>query len=132
MWVKVNKRANYPVKAALVEMLESNEISLDDSASQFCISWFTLQVLNVAISAFITSWNAHPVPDMFSRAIPPLLPNTEEANRMYRASGGRLTDPLPFGSDPLEHLGDRKRLREQAFSERYPSSGVHDRARLKE
>ena len=60
--------------------------------------------------------------DNRTRAIPPsLLPNTEEANRMYRASGGRLTDPSPFGSDPLEHLGDRKRLREQAFSERYPS-----------
>lgn len=66
LWVEVNKRANYPVKAALVEMLENNEISLDDSASQFCISWFTLQVLNVAIAAFITSWNAHPVPGMFS------------------------------------------------------------------
>ena len=38
---------------------------------------------------------------------------------MYESSGGRLSDPAHFGSDPLH--GERWEIRDQAFRRRYPS-----------
>ncbi len=60
--MEVNGRINYPIKAVLVDMLEKGEISLDDPNSQFCISWFVMQVANVGVTLFVSSWNAHPIP----------------------------------------------------------------------
>ena len=62
--VEVNTRATYPVKAVLVEMVEREEIFMDSETTRFCVSWFTTQVANEAITMFITSWNLHPVPGM--------------------------------------------------------------------
>ena len=50
---------------------------------------------------------------------PSLLPPTDRAIQLYESNGGRLTDPTPFGTDPLQ--GDRREMREQAFNRRYPS-----------
>ena len=62
--VEVNTRANYPVKAVLVKMVKREEIFMDSATTRFCVSWFTVQVANEAITMFITSWNLHPVPGM--------------------------------------------------------------------
>ena len=39
-----------------------------------------------------------------------LLPQTNQAIQLYESSGGRLSDPTSFGSDPLH--GDRQEMRD--------------------
>ena len=62
IWVEVNTRVNYPVKAALLHMFERGDINLEDSAHKFCVSWFSIKVVSVGIDLFINSWNNHPIP----------------------------------------------------------------------
>ena len=38
---------------------------MEDEATKFCVSWFTMKVINVAITMFVTSWNSHPIPGKF-------------------------------------------------------------------
>ena len=55
-WVEVNSRVNYPV---IVEKLESGEFFYENPKVQYCVSWFSIQVCNVGISIFVSSWNSH-------------------------------------------------------------------------
>ena len=46
--------------------MERNGIfDLDASSHQFCISWFTLRVVQVGTTMFVRSWNEHPIPSNF-------------------------------------------------------------------
>ena len=36
MWVEINARVNYPLKACLIEMQERNEINMDCDHERFC------------------------------------------------------------------------------------------------
>ena len=51
-------------KLVLVEMMENDEISTDP-ISCYCTSFVVIQVANVGISLFISSWNNHPIPGVF-------------------------------------------------------------------
>ncbi len=62
IWVEVNNRVNYPIKRVLIDMLEKGEFSLDDPLHCHCVSWFSINVANVGLSLFISSWNDHPIP----------------------------------------------------------------------
>ena len=62
--MEVNSRVNYPIKVVLVEMMENDEISTDP-ISCYCTSFVVIQVANVGISLFISSWNNHTIPGMF-------------------------------------------------------------------
>jgi len=57
MWLEVNTRVNYPIKAALIEMEENHEINLDDNHIKFSVSWFTIHVANVGTTTFVSAWN---------------------------------------------------------------------------
>lgn len=52
---------------------------------------------------------------------PGRIPRPEQASQAYRNRVGILTDPAPFGSDPLEQDSVRKGLRMQVFHDRFPS-----------
>ena len=52
---------------------------------------------------------------------PSVIPPPEQAVQMYRDNVGRLTDPAPFGNDPLANNHEKKRIREASFRARYPS-----------
>jgi len=65
IWLEVNRRVNYPLKAVLVEMADHGQLVLDDPVHQYCMSWISIQVANVGVSLFISSWNQHPIPSMF-------------------------------------------------------------------
>ena len=60
--MEVNKRINYPIKLALVGMLDKGDISLDDDLSRYCISWCSICVASVGVALFVSSWNEHPIP----------------------------------------------------------------------
>ena len=62
LWVEVNKRINYPVKAVLADMVQKGEICMDNTLHQFSCSWLTLHVCNVGALLFVVSWNDHPIP----------------------------------------------------------------------
>ena len=62
LWVELNTRANYPVKRVLIEMVNTGDIDLTNNLHKYCISWFTIKVLNTGINLFIQSWNNHPIP----------------------------------------------------------------------
>lgn len=53
MWVEVNTRINYPVKEALIMMLEHRQIF------EFSTP---LRAANVGVSHFLTAWYEHPIP----------------------------------------------------------------------
>ena len=55
---------NYPIKACLVEMLESGSINLDCPHEKFCVSWFTVRVAAVGTKLVVESWNEHSVPGL--------------------------------------------------------------------
>lgn len=49
IWVEVNARVNYPIKTALIDMMESGDFSLDNDSDKFCVSWFAIKVAAVGI-----------------------------------------------------------------------------------
>lgn len=65
MSVEVNNRVNYPIKEILGQMLQRGDLSLDDDACKYCISWLTINVATVGVSLFVTSWNEHPIPGKY-------------------------------------------------------------------
>ena len=62
IWVEVNARVNYPIKDALISMMENRDFSLDDDLDKFCVSWFAIKVAAVGIAVFVASWNEHSIP----------------------------------------------------------------------
>ena len=62
----MNRCVNYPLKAVLVEMMEEGQLLMDDPTDLYCMSWFSIQVANVGVSLFISSWNQHPIPSKLS------------------------------------------------------------------
>ena len=64
MWVEINARVNYPLKACIIKMEESNDIDMDNNHIKFCVSWFTVRVSNVGTTLAVNAWNDHPIPGM--------------------------------------------------------------------
>ena len=52
---------------------------------------------------------------------PSVIPPTEPAVQMYKDNVGRLTDPAPFGVDPLANNYGKKCICEASFTVKYPS-----------
>lgn len=49
-----------------------------------------------------------------------ILPTPNQAVQAYRSNQGNLTDPEPFGSDPLSADDQKKQIRYDAFVQKYP------------
>ena len=115
VWPEINSRINYPLKRALIYVVENFDYDLEDPVVSYSLSWISLYVSADAIEHFINSWNYHRVPGPSgcipienmretSRNVflpPGALPSTVEAVRMYEARGGTLTRDAQFGIDPL-------------------------------
>lgn len=138
LWVEVNKRINYPIKKVLAEMLQSGDMSMDDTLHQYCCSWLAMHVSNIGALLFVESWNAHPIPGGRKRAMkrgipnvlmrsdsrskqidPQLLPSMRAAIEQYSDQGGTISEPCSFGRDPLESSDVKKGIRYQTFCSRY-------------
>ena len=59
IWVEINSRVNYPIKARLIDMEERGLISMDDAMIKYCVSWFAIRVANVGTTIAVDSWNQH-------------------------------------------------------------------------
>lgn len=113
MWVELNRRVSYPLKRVLIEMTESNLIDMNDESCKYSVHFIASNVAKIGMQMFIASWNAHSIPnhgipnDLQRQRSgttfihPSEVPTTLDAVRQYRQQGGRLTDPSPFVTDPL-------------------------------
>ena len=64
--MEVNSRVNYPIKIALLNLVENDQINTDDNVHKYCISWFIIQVASIGTSIFVRSWNEHPIPGNYN------------------------------------------------------------------
>ncbi len=62
IWVEVNGRVNYPVKACLVDMEENGDFDMECPIQKYCVSWFTIRVCAVGTKLVVSSWNEHTIP----------------------------------------------------------------------
>ena len=113
VWVELNRRVSYPIKRAVSSMVTRNIVDLDSEVVKFCVSTVLILLCKIGMERFISAWNCHHLP---SRGIPNLLkshrngttlihpheiPSTQQATDDYRQQGGTLSEPEPFGYDPL-------------------------------
>ena len=61
IWVEINGRVNYPIKACLIALEEAGDINMDCSHTKYCVSWFTIRVSIVGTTIAVQSWNNHPI-----------------------------------------------------------------------
>uniref|UniRef100_A0A1A8PQX8 Integrase core domain-containing protein n=1 Tax=Nothobranchius rachovii TaxID=451742 RepID=A0A1A8PQX8_9TELE len=94
LWPEVNNRVNYPLKQALVHLLDQEAVSLEDNLTRFCISNLTCQAVGYPM------------------------------NYMYEQDlGSSLTWVSTFGTDPFSSEEDRIHA-EQDFAIDYPDMSL--------
>ena len=134
IWVELNQRVSYPLKRAVSFMKSREMIDTKSEIVKFCLSVVLTRLCKIGIERFISAWNSHHLP---LRGIPNLLqshqngtisihsseiPTAEEAAAAFRQQGGHLSDPRPYGRDPLEGDDALTQQREEIFEERIGSS----------
>ncbi|WAQ94000.1 hypothetical protein MAR_006471, partial [Mya arenaria] len=62
MWPEVNQRVNYPVKTALVDMVNRDHLDMDDELIKYCLSNICVPLAEIGIERFVNSWNLHRIP----------------------------------------------------------------------
>ena len=65
IWVEVNARVNYPIKAIMNEMVHTNVVDISDDSTKFCVSWVLCRVSEYGLRIFVNSWNYHTIPSTF-------------------------------------------------------------------
>ncbi|XP_014671926.1 PREDICTED: uncharacterized protein LOC106812544 [Priapulus caudatus] len=119
MWTEINQRVNNPIKAALVELVDSEQVDIEDEVVKYCTSNVTLQLAEIGVRRVVNSWNAHHIPGKgipnqlsLNRATSPVpatqFPCAEETAVMYNNDmPATLTAHPSFGKDPFTCEQDR-------------------------
>jgi hypothetical protein len=135
IWVEINKRVNYPLKKALIDMENENLIRTDDKSNTlhcFCVSWLAVRVASAGARLAVQAWNEHTIPGhgipnqkatnkRTAMLDPSLVPLPSDAVANFHATGGHLQLVSEFGKDPLDGASQLQQIRQATFTERYPS-----------
>ena len=138
MWPEVNARINYPIKRVLVAMESNGEIDMSQDVTKFCVSWTSINTIQIAIQNFILAWNHHRipgrrggVPNVLAAATshtiplsPGMILSTSQAVQLHTSLGGTVSPEHVFGQDPLQGHASLQALRERDFRRRYPNMHV--------
>ncbi|KAK2855301.1 hypothetical protein Q7C36_007170 [Tachysurus vachellii] len=123
-------RFNYPLKTALLQLVDQEEIDMNDSLVRYCVSNLTGQLCQIGLTRLVESWNAHRIPgkgvpnDLAGCGCPKkipqeLLPHSVDAADLYSQQlGSLLTTHSTFGVDPFSTEQDKLRVENQ-FAEQY-------------
>ena len=50
IWPEVNQRVNYPIKGALVELVDAGQLDIEDELAKYCVSNLGLELSEIGIS----------------------------------------------------------------------------------
>lgn len=132
LWVEINCRVNYPLKCALQNMENAEDLDMNDGVVRHCVSQFGICLSKIAMNNTVQAWNAHTIP---GKGIPNLLfqencrtahvplnylPPADIVAIDYRNSGGVVKTWPEFGEDPLQNDPRLQVYRDQLFGRRYP------------
>uniref|UniRef100_A0A1A8MEW8 Si:ch211-227p7.1 n=1 Tax=Nothobranchius pienaari TaxID=704102 RepID=A0A1A8MEW8_9TELE len=120
MWSEVNARVNYPLKTALVQLVDMEDLDMEDNTSKYCVSNLTCQMAGLGITNVIEAWNAHRIPgkgipnELAKEGCPArvpedLLPVGAAAADLYQQeTGSALKRESIFGCDPFTSEASRQ------------------------
>lgn len=130
IWPEVNKRVNFPIKTALIQMIDQEALDMEDGLTRYCVSNLTCEISQIGVQRFVQAWNSHNIlgkgiPNLLARdgckarISEQLLPRASEAAELYRQEmGNSLTTPSAFGIDPFQSEEDKIRA-ETEFNSLY-------------
>ncbi|XP_056326001.1 uncharacterized protein LOC130238907 [Danio aesculapii] len=130
MWPEVNKRVNFPIKRALIQMVDQESLDMEDGLTRYCLSNLTCQISQIGVQRFVHAWNSHyitgkGIPNLLARdgcktrIVEELLLRASEAAELYHQEmGQRLTSSSAFGIDPFRSEEDKIRA-ETEFNSLY-------------
>ncbi|KAL2076321.1 hypothetical protein ACEWY4_028073 [Coilia grayii] len=135
IWPEINNRVNYPLKAALVDLLNKDLLNMEDNTVKFCTSQLLCQVSRIGVQRVVAAWNAHSIPGKEVpnylaqngckvRIAEDLLPPPSEAASLYdRELSSSLSRVSQFGQDPF--TSEEAKIRaEGEFCELFPDISV--------
>ncbi|KAK0139801.1 hypothetical protein N1851_023290 [Merluccius polli] len=146
MWVEINDRVNYPIKTALVQMTDQEELDMEDNLTKFCVSTLSLQVARIGMQNVVESWNAHRIPGVtlnssgigrasqttsvgkgVHQVAEHLLPLCNVAADLYEqevGGGATLRWESPFATDPFPSVESRQ-WAEGHFASQFNMRSLH-------
>ena len=120
LWFDINERVNYPIKIAMQDLVNEDQLDLGDELHKLVLSHILVPLASKGMEIVVNSWNLRVVEKNRHSRLPAgvpaellhenkclaqvpgiILPNENDAAALYeRDVGGTLTRPKAFGTLP--------------------------------